>query len=78
MLILHLHDNQEIDREEPTLQNRINKVNVYLKHLDERFREHFFSGREIVVDESVVNFKGKICFMTYNPNVQQCTYNVLL
>jgi hypothetical protein len=66
--MLHLHDNQGINREDGSLQNRINKVDMYMKHLDERFREHFFPGREIVVDESVVNFKGKICFMTYNPN----------
>ncbi|TBU20030.1 transposase IS4 [Hamiltosporidium tvaerminnensis] len=40
----------------------------YLDFLDERFKEHFVPSREISVDESVVGFKGKISFLTYNPN----------
>ena len=40
----------------------------YLDFLDERFKEHYVPSRETSVDESVVGFKGKISFLTYNPN----------
>jgi len=52
---LHLQDNRESNHEE----TRINKANLYLRYLNERFRKHFIPGREIVVDQSTVYFKGK-------------------
>lgn len=47
---------------------RTQKVSHYLDYLDKQFREYFVPSREISVDESVVGFKGKISFLTYNPN----------
>lgn len=58
---------------EPTLENatigtRIQKVSSYLEYIDEKFREHFIPYKEIAVDESIVKFKGRLSFITYNPN----------
>ncbi|TBU10732.1 transposase IS4, partial [Hamiltosporidium tvaerminnensis] len=50
------------------LRARTQKVRDYLDFLDERFKEHCVPSREISVDESVVEFKGKISLLTYNPN----------
>jgi hypothetical protein len=50
-----------------SLRTRTQKVSNFLKHIDARFREHFISGQNLSVDESVVGLKGKISFITYNP-----------
>jgi hypothetical protein len=50
-----------------SLRTRTQKVSNYLKYIDARFREHFIPGQNLWVDESVVGFKGKIPFITYNP-----------
>jgi hypothetical protein len=42
-------------------------VSNFLKYIDARFREHFIPGQNLSVDESVVGFKRKISFITYNP-----------
>jgi hypothetical protein len=42
-------------------------VHNFLKYIGARFRKHFIPGQNIVIDECVVYFKGKISFMTYSP-----------
>ena len=63
--MLHLHQTNPGDQ---SLRNRTQKVSNYLNFLDTKFQECFVPSREISVDESVVGFKGKISFLTYNPN----------
>jgi hypothetical protein len=46
-------------------------VSNFLKYIDAMFREHFIPGQNLSVDESVVGFKGKISFITYNPKKNQ-------
>ncbi|TBU02002.1 transposase IS4, partial [Hamiltosporidium tvaerminnensis] len=43
-------------------------VDVTVEEFQAFLGEHFVPSREISVDESVVGFKGKISFLTYNPN----------
>ncbi|XP_071054999.1 piggyBac transposable element-derived protein 4-like [Onthophagus taurus] len=62
--MLHLHENDPNDQ---TLRARTQKVRQYLDYLDKQLKEQFVPSREISVDESVVRFKGKISFLTYNP-----------
>jgi Transposase IS4 len=64
--MLHLKTNEADENQ--TLERRVEKVNGFMQHLDIKFREHMIPRKQIVVDESVVNFKGRVCFMTYNPN----------
>ncbi|XP_026475392.1 piggyBac transposable element-derived protein 4-like [Ctenocephalides felis] len=63
--MLHLHEN---DPNNQSLNTRTQKVSHYLDYLDQKFRQHYVPSREISVDKSVVGFKGKISFITYNPN----------
>ncbi|CAK9810844.1 PiggyBac transposable element-derived protein 4 [Anthophora plagiata] len=51
-----------------TLRTRIQKVSNYLEYIDAKFRQYFIPYEAVAVDESVVKFKGKIAFITYNPN----------
>ena len=62
--MLHL---ETVSTSDHSLRTRTQKVSNFLKYIDARFREHFIPGQNLSVDESVVGFKGKISFITYNP-----------
>ena len=61
--MLHLNENVSTNS---NITTRILKVSNFTDYIDGKFQEHFTSDREISV-ESVVKFKGKISFITYNP-----------
>ena len=50
------------------IRTRIQRASNFLEYINSRFSDYFISGENICVDESVVKFKGKISFITYNPN----------
>ncbi|OTF76387.1 hypothetical protein BLA29_002549 [Euroglyphus maynei] len=50
------------------MRTRIQKVSNFLEYIDDKFRQYFIPYNSIAVDESVVKFKGRISFITYNPN----------
>lgn len=62
--MLHLQGNASSNT---SLRTRIGKANNFLQYIDSKFAEHFIPGKDICVDESIVKFKGKIAFITYNP-----------
>jgi hypothetical protein len=62
--MLHL---ETVSTSDHSLRTRTQKVSNFLKHIDARFGERFIPGQNLSVDESVVGFKGKISFITYNP-----------
>ncbi|XP_047361946.1 piggyBac transposable element-derived protein 4-like [Vespa velutina] len=51
-----------------TIRTRIQKVSNYLEYIDDKFRQYFIPYKAVVVDESIVKCKGRIAFITYNPN----------
>ncbi|XP_017792479.1 PREDICTED: piggyBac transposable element-derived protein 4-like, partial [Habropoda laboriosa] len=51
-----------------SIRTRIQKVSNYLEHIDGKFRQYFIPYKAVAVDESIVKFKGRIAFITYNPN----------
>ncbi|XP_014614920.1 PREDICTED: piggyBac transposable element-derived protein 4-like [Polistes canadensis] len=51
-----------------TVRTRIQKVSNYLEYIDDKFRQYFIPYQAVAVDESIVKFKGRISFITYNPN----------
>lgn len=55
------------DSESKHLKTRIQRASIFLDYIDSKFSEHFIPGKNIFVDESIVKFKGKISFITYNP-----------
>lgn len=63
--MLHLNENVSSDTND--LRTRIQKVKNFIDYIDGKFQEHFTPDREISIDESVVKFKGKTSFLTYNP-----------
>ncbi|XP_066596608.1 piggyBac transposable element-derived protein 4-like [Prorops nasuta] len=50
------------------IRTRIQRASNFLEPINSRFSDYFIPGENICVDESVVKFKGKISFITYNPN----------
>jgi hypothetical protein len=62
--MLHL---ETVSTSDHSLRTSTQKVSNFLKYTDARFREHFIPGQNLSVNESVVGFKGKILFITYNP-----------
>jgi hypothetical protein len=65
--MLHL---ETVSTSDHSLRTRTQKASNFLKYIDARLREHFIPGQNLSVDESVVGFKGKISFITYNPKNQ--------
>ena len=49
-----------------SLRTRTHKVGNFLNYINAGYRDHFIPGQNLSVDESVVGFKGKISFFTYN------------
>jgi hypothetical protein len=47
------------------------KVHRVIKHIEKKFQKEFVPGKNIVIDESAVEFKHKIIFETYNPKKQR-------
>ncbi|XP_017791899.1 PREDICTED: LOW QUALITY PROTEIN: piggyBac transposable element-derived protein 4-like [Habropoda laboriosa] len=64
--MLHLQKNAPVGRN-TCIRPRIQKANSFLQYINSKFSEHFIPYKSICVDESIIKFKGKICFMTYNP-----------
>ncbi|XP_020297799.1 piggyBac transposable element-derived protein 4-like, partial [Pseudomyrmex gracilis] len=62
--MLHTNENTE-GRQNMT--TRTQKINNFLDYIDSRCRENFVPGVQLSVDESIVKFKGRITFITYNP-----------
>jgi len=50
------------------LKTRIQYVSSFLEYINSKFIEHFIPGKNIRIDESIIKFKEKICFIIYNPN----------
>lgn len=63
--MLHL---KTVDQQRRDIRTRIQRVSNFLEYLNAKFAEYFIPGQNICVDESIVKFKGKISFITYNPN----------
>lgn len=62
--MLHL---KKIPPRYPSLKTRIQRASHFLEYIDSKFSQHFIPEQCILVDEAVVQFKGKIGIITYNP-----------
>ncbi|XP_017764351.1 PREDICTED: piggyBac transposable element-derived protein 4-like [Eufriesea mexicana] len=63
--MLHLKENVSGNT---NIRTRIQKVSNFIDYIDDKFREHFTPDSEISIDEFIIKLKGKISFITYNPN----------
>jgi len=64
--MLHLETVSTTD----SLRTRAQRMSNFLKYINARYIDHFIPIQNLSVDESVVDFKGKISFFTYNQNNQ--------
>ncbi|XP_035737648.1 piggyBac transposable element-derived protein 4-like isoform X2 [Vespa mandarinia] len=48
-------------------RTRLQLISCFLEYINSKFLEYFSPGKEICVDESIIKFKGRISFITYNP-----------
>jgi len=58
---LHFNDNTTYNAEDPD-RDRLHKVRPFLDMLRDRFRNVYYPGKNLTVDESLVLFKGKLHF----------------
>lgn len=63
--MLHLKTPDPVNKD---LRTRLQKVSNFMEYINSKFSEYFIPGKNICVDESVVKFKGRVAFITYNPN----------
>ena len=63
--MLHL---KTVNQQQTDIRTRIQRVSNFMEYINSKFAEYFIPGQDICVDESVIKFKGKISFITYNPN----------
>lgn len=57
----HFADNTEANG------NRLHKIENILNMSIKKFKEAFTPGEEVCIDESVIPFRGRLVFRTYNP-----------
>uniref|UniRef100_A0A1B0BVD3 PiggyBac transposable element-derived protein domain-containing protein n=1 Tax=Glossina palpalis gambiensis TaxID=67801 RepID=A0A1B0BVD3_9MUSC len=55
-------------RNDNTIKTRIQKASNYLEYIDSKCSEYFIPYKAISFDKSVLKFKVRISFITYNPN----------
>ncbi|CAK9804154.1 PiggyBac transposable element-derived protein 4 [Anthophora plagiata] len=48
-------------------RTRLQLITGYLEYINSKLLNYFTPGKEICVDESVVKYKGRVSFITYNP-----------
>lgn len=46
---------------------RLELISCFLEYINSKVLEYFTPEKEICVDESIIKFKGRISFITYNP-----------
>ncbi|XP_053975370.1 piggyBac transposable element-derived protein 4-like [Hylaeus volcanicus] len=49
-------------------KSRLQRASNFLEYIDSKFSEHFIPGVNICVYESILKFKGRVSFITSNPN----------
>ncbi|XP_068129742.1 piggyBac transposable element-derived protein 4-like [Hyperolius riggenbachi] len=77
MRFLHFNNNANaVKRSDPSF-DRLFKLRPLLNHLNQKFPEVYMPGREIVVDESLVPFHGRLAMKQYIPS-KRARYGVKL
>ena len=69
---VHLNDNQQVGQ-----QNKLQKIQPLLNKLCENFRSVYTLGSVLVIDESLIPFRGRVIFRQYIP-VKSHKYGIKL
>ena len=65
MLMLFLHF---IDNDQPNKDNQLWKIRPIMSRIFENYRKYFYPFRNVVIDESLMLFKGRVAFKQYIPS----------
>lgn len=60
---LHFENNETVHTDEP----RLSKLKKLIEMVNDRFKEVYVPGKYIVVDETMVPWRGRLIFRQYNP-----------
>ena len=71
---LHFNDNAFYHAADPD-RDRIFKVRPLTEHLVKRFKEAYIPNREILIDEELMLWKGRLEFKQYIPN-KRCRFGI--
>lgn len=61
-----LHSNENASKAQG-VRTRVQKVNNFIEYFDEKFRDYFVPGKKVSIDEAVVKVKGRVSFISYDP-----------
>jgi hypothetical protein len=59
---LHFTNNENLPE-----NDRLRKIAPVLKHLEENFRDVYYPQENVAVDESLIKFRGRLCYIQFNP-----------
>ncbi|XP_042145916.1 piggyBac transposable element-derived protein 4-like [Ixodes scapularis] len=60
---LHFVDNETADK-----SDRLRKVKPVLEHMNEKFASVYTLDQKVSIDESLMKFRGRLCFVQFNPS----------
>ncbi|CAK9810345.1 PiggyBac transposable element-derived protein 4 [Anthophora quadrimaculata] len=63
--MLHL---KTISTQNTNPRTRLQLVSCFLDYINSKFLDYFIPGEQICMNESTIKFKGRVSFVTYNPN----------
>ena len=64
---LHLNNNSQYIRKGQPSHDPLYKLHPFMTHLIQNFQSSFTLHREVSVDESMIDFKGRLSFIQYMP-----------
>ena len=67
LMFFHINDNAFDFPREDSRHDRLFKIRPLMDHLIAGWQRHFYPGREVSVDESMIAFKGKTTLKQYMP-----------
>ena len=59
---LHFTNNENLPE-----NDRLRKIAPVLNHLQQNFREVYYPQESVAIDESLIKFRGRLCYIQFNP-----------
>ena len=59
---LHFTNNENLQE-----NDRLRKIAPVVKHLEQNFREVYYPQENVAIDESLIKFRGRLCYIQFNP-----------
>jgi len=60
---LHFTNNENLPE-----NDCLRRIAPVLKHLQQNFREVYYPQESVAVDESLIKFRGSLCYIQFNPH----------